>query len=272
MNAKKGKPTNLNSPKTMNDAFIIGFGTVGKATALTFSIPYHFDLKESTITLEEGAKKRYCFICLPTPTDEKGRQDESRKLIHDYVLQLKEYGFKGIIIIRSTVLPGTCKALAEEFKLDVASCPETLSEASWQSDAVKPKVIIVGADKASIRKEILHLWQNVSTNDVAYTDTVTAETLKYALNSFFLTKIIWANQIYDLCLRNGAKYRIIKEVLYNHPWGSKHHFNPVDKGGRGGGGKCFPKDIKALANYSNSRFFKLIDELNDEYLRGSGKK
>jgi nucleotide sugar dehydrogenase len=257
---------------SLNDAFIIGYGVVGQATAKSLNIPFYFDLTDSNITLEEGAKKQWCFICTPTPTDEKGNQTEGRKIIHDYIAQLTDYGFKGIIVIRSTVIPGTCKAFSEEFKVKVASCPETLSEDTWEKDAVKPRIIILGADSNETRKELVNLWKDVPCKIRVVTDTVTSETLKYAFNTFFLTKIIWANQMYDVCLKNGARFKVIREALHQHPWGSKHHFKPVHKNGRGGGGKCLPKDIKAFASYSNLKFFKVVEELNNEYLKESKKQ
>lgn len=255
----------------MKNAFIIGYGIVGQATAKTFGIPYHFDLKESNITLKQGARKRFCFICTPTPTDTKGTQNEGRKIIHDYIAQLTDLGFKGLFIIRSTVLPGTCRAMAEEFKCRVASCPETLSDKTWEEDAIKPRIIIAGADTPEDKQLMKEMWEHVKCHNRVFTDTITSETLKYAFNTFFLTKVIWANQIYDTCLKNGAKYKVIREALHRHPWGSKHHLKPVHKGGRGGGGKCFPKDIKAFSTYSNSKLLKMVDELNDQYLSQSKK-
>jgi nucleotide sugar dehydrogenase len=256
----------------MTDAFIIGYGFVGKATAKSLSIEKYFDLQGSNITLEEGSKMNWCFICLPTPTNEHGNQAEGRKIIHDYIGQLKDLGFKGVFVIRSTVIPGTCKALAEEWGVRVASCPETLSEDTWEEDAIHPRIIFAGADDLETRNALMLLWNHVPSKIRIFTDTVTAETMKYAFNSFFLTKVIWANQMYDVCQKNGANYKVIREALHEHPWGSKHHLKAIHKGGRGGGGHCFPKDIKALAKYSNLKLFKVVDELNDKYLSESSKK
>jgi UDPglucose 6-dehydrogenase len=257
----------------MKEAFVIGgLGIVGQATTKSLGVTKYFDTKKSNITLKQGAKMKYCFICLPTPTDEKGGQTEARKVIHDYIAQLTDLGFKGLFIIRSTVIPGTCKALAEEFKCRVASCPETLSEDSWEQDAVTPKVIIMGGDTQADKEELASMWKDVKTHDWILTDTVTAETIKYAFNSFFLTKIVWANQMYDICEKNGADYEKVKHAIKNHRWGTTHHLIIEHKGGRGGGGRCLPKDIKAWAKYSGMEFFKLIDELNDAYLTKSKKK
>jgi len=253
------------------DAFILGHGYVGKATCLSLNIPYWFSRNDSNITLEEGSKKLFCFICLPTVTDEKGQQTESRKVIHDYIAQMKEYGGRNIFVIRSTVLPGTCRALAEEFDVKVASNPEMLSEDTWEQDAVKPRVKIIGADDIPTKIALTKIWEPVKSKIDIVTDTVTAETLKYAYNTFFTTKVIWANQMYDICQTNGAKYRVIKDALMRHPWGSKNHFKIMHKGGRGAGGHCLRKDTKVFAQYSNSKLLKLVDELNGEYLSQSGK-
>lgn len=258
--------------KNSLDAFIIGYGFVGKATAKSLGIKYYFDKIKSNVTLEEGAKKKYCFICLPTPTDDKLNQIPSRKIIHDYIEQVKEYNKDIIFIIRSTVLPGTCRSLAEEFKVRVLSSPELLSEATWKEDAVKPKMIIMGADTPEDKIEIKKIWENNKCKRKIVTDTVTAETMKYAFNTWFITKIIFANQLYDICQKNGAFYGVIKKAIYLHPWGTRHHFTVIHNGGRGGGGHCFPKDLKAFVKYSNSEFLKEVQELNNKYLSETKKE
>lgn len=256
----------------MQDAFIIGKGFVGKATMLALDIPNFFSRSESNITLEEGAKLKFCFICLPTPTDTNGEQTEARKVIHDYIAQITEYGGRPIFVIRSTVIPGTARALSEEFGVMVASNPEFLSEDTWDKDALKPRINVIGADSLPVKIALENAWSKIPTKVKISTDTVTAETFKYAFNSFMTTKVVWANSIYDICQNNGANYDTIREGLMKHPWGSKHHFKVFHKGGRGAGGNCFPKDIKAFANYGNSPFLKAVEQNNKEYLQKSGKQ
>lgn len=255
------------------DCVVIGgLGFVGKATRLSLEIPYYFDLKESNITLEEAAKKTFIFFCLPTPTDEKGGQEASISLIRGYINQIKQYGGRNIFVIRSTVIPGTCRSLANEFGVMVCSNPELLSEDTWERDAKRPRMTIIGADDIPSRNALVALWKPVKTKKLVVVDTVTSEMLKYAFNIFFITKIIYANQIYDACQNAGADYEQIRTALMEHPWGSKHHFRIFHKGGRGGGGHCFPKDLKAFAKWTNSRLFNLIQDLNNEYLQASRKE
>lgn len=255
----------------MDNAFVLGMGFVGRATAKALEIPYYFSRSKSNITLKEGSKKLFCFICLPTPTDDQGQQTEARKVISDYIKAIKEFGGRNIFVIRSTVMPGTCRALAEEHGVMVASNPEMLSEDTWEKDAVKPRVKIIGADDIPSRNALVNAWKHVKSKIEIVTDTVTAETLKYVYNTFFITKIVFANQIYDICQKNGADYKTIRKALHLHPWGSKHHFKVLHKGGRGGGGHCFPKDIKLFAKYSNLPLLKEVERLNIKYLQKSGK-
>jgi nucleotide sugar dehydrogenase len=256
----------------MTDAIVLGNGIVGQATAKALDIPFYYDLKGSNITLQEASRKLFCFICLPTDTDEQGQQTASRKVIHDYIAQMKGYGGRNIFVIRSTVLPGTARALAEEFNVMVASNPEFLTENYWELDAVKPRLLVIGADVMAAQTALKNAWKDVKCKIRITTDTVTAETIKYAFNTFMATKVVFANQMYDICETNGADYETIREVLHQHPWGSKHHLMPIHKGGRGAGGKCLPKDLKAFTKYSNSKLLQAVMDINNEYLSKSGKQ
>ena len=254
------------------DAVVIGgTGFVGRSTMKSLNLKYYYTNTENNISLKEASKKQFIIFCTPTPTNEKYTQ-EGIDIIDGYIKQIKEYGGRNIFIVRSTVLPGTCKNLAEKYDVMVAHNPEFLSEDTWEDDAIHPKGIVIGADDVPTRIAVTNLWKNYKIKNFIVTDTVTSEMIKYAYNLFFLTKVIWANQIYDICQTNGAKYNTIKEAIYAHPWGTHHHLKPVHKGGRGGGGHCFPKDVKAFSKYSNLKLFQVIDELNDGYLQASRKK
>jgi nucleotide sugar dehydrogenase len=252
------------------NCFVIGNGFVGQATRKSLDIPYYFDLKGSNITLEEGAKKLFCFICLPTPTDGRGQQ-KGIDLIRDYIKQIKGLGGRNIFVIRSTVLPGTCRGLAKELGVMVVSNPEMLSEKTWEHDALFPRVSIIGADNEPEKIALTNLWKSRKAKFDVITDTVTAETLKYTFNLFNTLKVVFSNQIYDNCQITGADYKVIEDALHQHPWGSKHHFKVIHKGGRGAGGHCFPKDLSAFASFSNLELFKTVKKINQEYLDNSHK-
>lgn len=77
---------------------------------------------------------------------------------------------------------------------------------------------------------------------------------------------MFANQIYEICKTNGANYEKVKEALMAHRYGSKNHFGIWHKGGRGGGGRCLPKDMEAFSKYANNSLLSKIQEINTELL------
>lgn len=257
----------------MTDKCVIGWGTVGKATAKTFNITNYYSRSESTISLEEASRCRYIFICLPTPTV-NGECDTSA--ITDVIEKLYRYKTlsQAIIVIRSTVYPGYNRFLQEKFHLkNIVSNPEFLSEDTWEQDATRPMLIVVGSDDVGSREKLVGLYMGRFKYNTPYvTDSITAEMIKYSLNVFFGTKIIFANALYNYVQKYKGNYETIKSVLESHPWGSRNHFKVVHKGGRGAGGKCLQKDMQAFAKITDDPFFETLYWLNEELLKKYPKK
>lgn len=249
---------------------VIGYGHLGKSIARTHNIKKYFDITGSSASLDEIASCRYIFMALPTPTV-NGECDTH--LTRDYCKQLAQYpqAENAIIIVRSTVIPGTCRSIHESTGLTVVSHPEFLSEDTLDKDASDPMLIVLGIDQSPVRKAVWDLYKGSKCPIKIDTDTVTSETIKYALNNFFTTKVIFANMLYDICEKSGADYDTIKTVMTKHPWGSGNHWRVVDKGGRGAGGHCLVKDLKAFRTYTDSSLLKLVDQINDQLLQQSGK-
>lgn len=243
----------------MKDSVVIGFGYVGKATAKAFGIEKFYTRSNANITLEEIKKTKYIFICLPTPTV-SGRcfTDD----IYEFIDKVKNPN--SIFIIRSTVEVGFAETLKNELKVQVVSNPEFLSEATWEEDAVKPKIVVLGGDGKSLEAvKGLYLGRYRYSKPLI-TDNSTAEMVKYAFNSFFSTKVIFSNEVFNACQELGANYETVKRALEAHPWGMKNHNVIFYKGKRGLGGSCLPKDVEAFANQSDSPFFKLVSKLKYE--------
>jgi UDPglucose 6-dehydrogenase len=210
------------------------------------------------------------FICLPTPTV-NGQCDIS--VIRDTCKEILSYGGTPTFIIRSTVIPGTNQELRKYLNYDkIVSNPEFLTELTWEWDASNPRLIVLGCDSPEPMDMVKALYEGRYRGIQTYlTDSITAETIKYALNTFFTTKVVFANEFYDICQRIGANYETVKSVLEFHPWGSKNHFKVWHQGGRGAGGKCLPKDAEAFAYLSQSEFFEDIFQTNAELLRDNPK-
>lgn len=253
--------------KMLDEAALIGRGVVGDATRLVMGIPEKncYDKQLNRKQMEEVAKKKFIFICLPTPTVE-GVTDIS--VIENYVRDITSYGFDPIFIIRSTVPVGTCQMLGEKYQARVASNPEFLSENTAIRDATEPDFFLIGVDDVITAHELGQLF-DFMVQKFVIVDTKTAEMIKYATNVFYATKVVFANIVYDLCQEKNIDYDSVKNCLYESRYIGKNHLDVFHKGYRGAGGKCLAKDLESFAGQFNHPFFNLVNMINKEYLRES---
>lgn len=256
----------------MDSAVVYGMGYVGKSTAKAFAIPHHFTRHDPNITLTDAAYKRYHFFCLPTPTV---NGDCYRDDIIELIRQLEDIPHnQNVYIIRSTVIPGTARHIESQLGIhSVISNPEFLTESTWEEDALNPDIVIIGGDQKNYVDDVKGIYDaHVKMAKIITTDSITAEITKYAINTFYATKVVFANQIFDICQRIGANYETVKEAMYNRKWIGKNHLDIWNKGGRGAGGKCLWKDLDAFENYSKSKLLQIVKDINDKLLSRYPKK
>ena len=258
----------------MDNTCIIGYGMVGSAMAKVFNIGKHFDIlpERSNCTLKEASKSHLIFVCLPTPVDRQGNYQLDQ--IKQIIRQINDFGQGNIFVIRSTVAPGFAMGLQIELGIDrIISNPEFLSEATAIEDEKNPPFIVVGGAEGRFRSEVIAFYQSrIKSANIIETDNTTAEMIKISLNSYFATKVIFANQLHDYCQLTKANYQTVKKVLESHPFGPKNHFTIWYKGKRGVNGHCLPKDSQAFANYSSSQLLKKVVELNENYIHQRGEE
>ena len=256
----------------MDNAVVYGWGTVGKATAKAFGIQHYFSKHDSNISLTDAAYKRYHFFCLPTPTiNGLCYTDDIVALIK----QLEEIPHgQHVYIIRSTVIPGTAKTIMSSLGIhSVISNPEFLTESTAEEDAFYPDIVVIGGEQKNYVDDVAGIYQaHIKTAKIFTTDTITAEMSKYAINTFYATKLIFANQIFDICQKIGANYETVKDAMYSRKWIGKNHLDIWHKGGRGAGSKCLRKDLDAFENYSKSKLLETVKKINDELLSKYPKK
>ena len=155
------------------------------------------------------------------------------------------------IIIKSTVPVGTCDKVEEIISsknsnknFDVVSNPEFLREGSAINDFKNPDRIIVGTtNKKSIDliKDI-YKRQIDKKYPIIFTSRKSSELIKYAGNSMLAMRIIFINEIADLCEKVGADVGDIAHGIGLDKRIGPHFLNA----GPGFGGSCFPKDARAL--------------------------
>lgn len=260
---------------TLQSSLIVGFGMTGKATAYSLKINNY--TSERPEKIEDNWQFRgikYFILCLPTPTREDGKQDLSA--IRGWLNLIKTLNFdyqeKPVIVIRSTVLPGTTKKLSEEYpNLEFAHIPEFLTESSAIEDAKNPEFVVIGSENIIIRERLKDLFYTLSLpkDKFILCSSVTAELIKYSMNSFFALKVIFGNTLWDIAKESGANYELIKKVLETHKWGSKNGWNAWQGCKRGFTGKCLPKDVLALFKKYKSPLLGTMIEVNKKLLTSS---
>ena len=84
------------------------------------------------------------------------------------------------------------------------------------------------------------------------TGSTHAEMIKYFTNSFLATKVSFANEMYDLCLKLNLDYdKVVEYSVLDKRIGNSHLNVPGPDGDLGFGGHCFPKDLSALIKLSD---------------------
>jgi len=243
---------------------IIGRGFVGSAVQFGFSPNvgcdaelrvYDKDISKSTHTLEETVNESdFIFLSVPTPSNADGsmNMDILDKVLNDIQLINKRSG--NIILIRSTVTPGTTTKLAKKFtKLNIVFNPEFLTERSAKFDFINQSRFILGGRKRNTAKVAkLFKWRFGDSIPVVETNFNTAEMIKYMNNCFFATKVSFMNEMKLIADASNVNWDMAVEGFVRDGRIGHSHLNvPGPDGKWGFGGSCFPKDIQAMISYGN---------------------
>ena len=204
----------------------------------------------------------FIFITVGTPQKKNGEIDLSfiKEIVRSVGKLISKNKKKPIILIKSTVLPGTMKQVVlpilernskekagKDFGL--ISNPEFLQESRAIQDTIKPHVVVLGGYRTKFMKktEKFFSWFNPNV-PIIITNHQTAEMIKYANNSFLATKISFINQIANICQRiPDTNIDDIADTIGLDPRIGNLFLNA----GPGYGGSCLPKDIKAIINLSS---------------------
>ena len=235
---------------------IIGQGFVGSAVREglkeIFNIETYDKFKDSTCNSvkELCEKTKIIFVCLPTPMRKDGTCDLS--IVKNTVLEVDKNADEHIIVIKSTVPPGTTRQLNKECMFSqVVFNPEFLTEANYIYDFKNQSRIIVGGPRPG-STIIKNLYKKAFYNTpIIKTGSNTAEMVKYFLNCFLATKVSFANEMRSICDNVDIDYdKVVEYALYDNRIGKTHFATPGPDGKRGFGGSCFPKDINAMMSFA----------------------
>src|SRR3989304_976454 len=170
---------------------------------------------------------------------------------------LKQKSTYHVVVIKSTVVPGTTQDLVKpilekESKkrcgLDFGLCmnPEFLRQGSAFEDTVQTDRIVIGEYDKKSGDALENLYKDFYGKDIPptiRTTLSTAELIKYASNSLLATKISFINMIANICEKiPGADVKTVALAMGL----DKRIGSLFLDAGLGYGGSCFPKDVKAL--------------------------
>ena len=256
---------------------IIGRGFVGSAVEFGFSaqtgcnaVVKIFDKnpKLSLHTLNETINdSEFVFVSVPTPSNVNGsiNLDILESVLSDID---KVNDTQNIILIRSTIIPGTTRIFQDKFpKLNLVFNPEFLTERSAKYDFINQSRFILGGDKSNTDEVAsLFRWRFGDSIPVIKTSFETAELIKYMNNCFFATKVSFLNEMKLLSDKIGSDWdTAIEGFVRDGRIGHSHLSVPGPDGRLGFGGSCFPKDIQAIIDFAE----KMEIDLNT--LRGAWK-
>ena len=185
----------------------------------------------------------FIFLCLPTPQGPDGNADISAVVsVMNQICPTLAPG--SIIINKSTVPIGTSAQLIQAIgrtDISLVSNPEFLREGVAVTDFLQPDRILIGASDREAAEKVAGLYQAIDA-PVIHVDLASAETIKYATNSFLATKVSFVNALAAVCEAVGADIESVTRGLGSDQRIGSRFLQP----GPGWGGSCFPKDMEAL--------------------------
>jgi len=231
---------------------VMGIGWVGGSVARYFQDagrgPLLYDPPKGLGSAADLARADVLFVCVPTPFDQvRGGFD----------LSCVEQALAAIpagktVVIKSTVLPGSTEELQRRYpRHRLLFNPEFLREKTADADLRRPDRQIVGytAESRADAQLVLDLLPPAPFTRIM--PATEAEMVKYFGNAFLAMKVVFANQIYDVCSRLGVSYDQVSECAAADPRIGASHLQVHCDGYRGYGGHCFPKDVRALIQFGD---------------------
>jgi nucleotide sugar dehydrogenase len=231
---------------------IVGHGIVGQAVEYGFKkgnklFIYDKYQPETTPLAHVARNSEIIFLCLPTPMLGDGSGIDLT-IMEDSLASIIPLtnGTDKIVVIKSTVIPGTTARFIKQYpNTKFAFNPEFLTEANYLEDFVSADRTVIGTLDNSVSLRLISLYKSQFPKiPIAATDPTSAEMVKYFCNTFLATKVIFANEMYDLCQKLGIKYEEVKRLAIMDHRIYNSHLDVTTL--RGFGGKCFPKDTVAI--------------------------
>jgi len=247
---------------------IVGAGVVGSAIqrlcggdAVVYDIKSGVSRNKKTINSCDLA-----FICVPTPMDSERRCDVS------IVEECAGWIECPLIIIRSTVAPGTTDRLRKRLNKRIVYQPEYLGETpAHVFGSLTDREFIVLGGSVEDTSRAADFYKNYYNSCVRFyfCPARVAEVAKYMENAFFAVKVTFVNEFFEIARAHGVDFNVLREVWLADSRISRDH-TFVFPDDRGFSGKCLPKDLQAIIQSSlhcgyDPTFLKSVARRNEEF-------
>jgi UDPglucose 6-dehydrogenase len=204
------------------------------------------------------------FVIVPTPSTPTG--EFSNEYVIDAVsrvgLELSKRGPRDhLVVIVSTVMPGSTQGVIKEKLLESASTSAHLIQICYSPEFIAlgtviknmqfPDLVLIGQENETSGQILEEISLSVVKNNpqVSRLTIAEAEISKIAINSFVTTKISFSNQISEICEATPETSAVkVLEAIGNDSRIGRSYLAP----GAGYGGPCFPRDNRAFNTYANT--------------------
>jgi GDP-mannose 6-dehydrogenase len=219
-------------------------------------------LRATSDPLTAVRESEVTFVCVPTPSQTTGNLDFRyiERVCAEIGAALREKRDFHVVVVRSTILPGTLKSLAiptlerasgrragEDF--GVCHNPEFLRESTAVADFRNPSKTVIGTDDSRSGDIVQSLYEGIP-GPVIRCPIEVAEMVKYADNSWHATKVTFANEVGKICKSLGVDSHKVMDIFCQDAKLnlSAYYLKP----GFAFGGSCLPKDLRAITYQARS--------------------